>query len=102
MLGLVLAGAATIIVSLFLPLCEPVGLFRMVQQTTMIQHGGWQYAVFAVGLGIAGFRAFLNPKRREMVADGRLVAYRINPRFVRYDLNEVDAALQPYGGSVTA
>ena len=39
---------------------------------------------------------------REMVADGRLRAYRINPRFVRYDLNEVDAALQPYGGSVTA
>ena len=39
---------------------------------------------------------------RQMVADGRLRAYRINQRFVRYDLNEVDAALQPYGGSVTA
>ncbi len=38
---------------------------------------------------------------RDMTADGRLVAYRMNQRFVRYDLN-VDAAMTPYGGSVTA
>jgi excisionase family DNA binding protein len=35
---------------------------------------------------------------RQMIADGRLTAYRIGSRVVRLDLNEVDAALQPYGG----
>lgn len=35
---------------------------------------------------------------RDMTADGRLVGYRLNPRFVRYDLNEVDAAMTPFGG----
>ena len=39
---------------------------------------------------------------RDMTSDGRLTAYRINQRFVRYDLNEVDAAFTPYGGSVKA
>jgi len=38
---------------------------------------------------------------RDMTADGRLVGYRLNQKFVRYDLNEVDAAMQPFGGSVT-
>jgi len=35
---------------------------------------------------------------REMTATGRLTAYRNGPRLIRYDLNEVDAALQPFGG----
>ena len=39
---------------------------------------------------------------RDMTTDGRLTAYRLNQKFVRYDLNEVDAALQPFGGSVSA
>jgi hypothetical protein len=34
----------------------------------------------------------------DMTADGRLRGYRLNRGFVRYDLNEVDAALQPFGG----
>jgi len=37
-----------------------------------------------------------------MSNDGRLTAYRLNRGFVRYDLNEVDAALKPYGASVSA
>ena len=37
-----------------------------------------------------------------MTADGRLTGYRLNKGFVRYDLNEVDAALKPYGASVSA
>lgn len=36
---------------------------------------------------------------REMVADGRLIAYRCGSRLVRLDLNEVDAAMQPFGGA---
>jgi excisionase family DNA binding protein len=30
---------------------------------------------------------------RQMVADGRLTQYRLGPRIVRFDLNEVDAAM---------
>ncbi len=36
---------------------------------------------------------------RQMVADGRLTAYRSGTRLVRLDLNEVDAAMQPFGGA---
>ncbi|WP_201358591.1 excisionase family DNA-binding protein [Mycobacterium paraintracellulare] len=35
---------------------------------------------------------------RAMVADGRLRAYRSGGRLVRLDLNEIDAAMQPFGG----
>ena len=38
---------------------------------------------------------------RQMIADGRLVGYR-NKTFIRLDLNEIDAAMQPYGGGVHA
>jgi hypothetical protein len=38
---------------------------------------------------------------RDMTTDGRLRGYRLNPKFVRYDLNEVDAAMTPFGGSVS-
>jgi len=34
-----------------------------------------------------------------MVADGRLTAYRAGTRLVRLDLNEIDAAMQPFGGA---
>jgi excisionase family DNA binding protein len=36
---------------------------------------------------------------RQMVADGRLRAYRLGPKFVRLRSDEVLAALQPYGGA---
>jgi excisionase family DNA binding protein len=36
---------------------------------------------------------------RTMIADGRLVGYRSGPRLVRVDLNEVDAAMKPFGGA---
>ncbi|WP_445169911.1 excisionase family DNA-binding protein [Mycolicibacterium sp. Dal123E01] len=38
---------------------------------------------------------------RQMIADGRLTGYRLNPRFIRIDLNEIDAAMTPTGGGVT-
>lgn len=35
---------------------------------------------------------------RQMIADGRLTGYRSGGRLVRLDLNEIDAAMQPFGG----
>ncbi|WP_431840603.1 excisionase family DNA-binding protein [Gordonia hongkongensis] len=36
---------------------------------------------------------------RQMIADGRLRAYRNGSRLVRLDLNEVDASMRPFGGA---
>lgn len=36
---------------------------------------------------------------REMIADGRLTAYRLGTRVVRLDLDEIDAAMTPVGGA---
>ena len=36
---------------------------------------------------------------RTMIADGRLTGYRCGARLVRVDLNEVDRAMQPFGGA---
>ncbi|SON62274.1 hypothetical protein MSIMFI_03799 [Mycobacterium simulans] len=36
---------------------------------------------------------------RQMIADGRIVGYRSGNRLVRVDLNEVDAAMKPFGGA---
>jgi excisionase family DNA binding protein len=35
---------------------------------------------------------------RQMIADGRLTGYRSGARLVRLDLNQVDAAMTPFGG----
>lgn len=34
---------------------------------------------------------------RQMLADGRLTGYRNGARFIRLDLNEIDAAMRPFG-----
>jgi len=49
---------------------------------------------------VAGHLGVSTRTVRDMTNDGRLRGYRINRGFVRYDLNEVDAALTPFGGSV--
>lgn len=36
---------------------------------------------------------------RAMISDGRLKGYRSGNRLVRVDLNEVDAAMKPFGGA---
>lgn len=36
---------------------------------------------------------------RQMIADGRLTGYRSGSRLVRVDLNEIDAAMRPFGGA---
>ncbi|WP_420220412.1 excisionase family DNA-binding protein [Mycobacterium marinum] len=35
---------------------------------------------------------------RQMIADGKICGYRSNARLIRVDLNEIDAAMQPFGG----
>jgi hypothetical protein len=35
-----------------------------------------------------------------MIGDGRLTGYRSGARLVRLDRNEIDAAMQPFGGAV--
>jgi len=37
---------------------------------------------------------------REWITQGSIPGYRINARVIRVDLNEVDAAFQPFGGAV--
>ncbi|MGH3644372.1 MAG: helix-turn-helix domain-containing protein [Mycobacterium sp.] len=37
---------------------------------------------------------------RQMITDGRLVGYRMGNRFIRLDLDEIDAAFTPFGGAV--
>jgi excisionase family DNA binding protein len=36
---------------------------------------------------------------RQMIADGRLTGYRSGARLVRLDLDEIDAAMKPFGGA---
>lgn len=36
---------------------------------------------------------------RQMISDGKFRGYRANARLFRVDLNEVDAALEPFGGA---
>jgi excisionase family DNA binding protein len=35
---------------------------------------------------------------RQMIADGRLTGYRSGSRLVRVDMDEIDAAMRPFGG----
>jgi len=39
---------------------------------------------------------------RQMIADGRLRGYRSGTRLVRVDLDELDAAMTPFGGGVAS
>ncbi|MBR7193730.1 excisionase family DNA-binding protein [Gordonia sp. SCSIO 19800] len=36
---------------------------------------------------------------RQMIADGRICGYRNGRKVIRVDLNEVDAAMRPFGGA---
>lgn len=43
-------------ISTFLPLDQPTGLFRMVENNTLIQHGGWMLIALALGAAVWGYR----------------------------------------------
>ncbi|HCS59068.1 MAG TPA: DNA-binding protein [Gordonia polyisoprenivorans] len=36
---------------------------------------------------------------RQMIADGRIRGYRNGRKMIRLDLNEIDAAMKPFGGA---
>jgi transposase InsO family protein len=55
-LGLVVVGAFAMAIAAFLPLDQPTGVFRMVQDNTLIQRGGWMLVALAVGIAVSGFR----------------------------------------------
>ena len=56
-LGLVIVGAFAMAIAAFLPLDEPTGVFRVVRENTLIQHGGWMLIALAVGIAATGFAA---------------------------------------------
>jgi excisionase family DNA binding protein len=37
---------------------------------------------------------------REWISQGKIRGYRINARVIRVDLNELDGAMEPFGGAV--
>lgn len=50
--------------------------------------------------GAADYLGVTERTVRQMIADGRLVGYRMGNRFIRLDLDEIDAAMVPFGGCV--
>jgi hypothetical protein len=56
-LGLVVVGAAALAIAAFLPLVQPVEAFPMVEDNTLIQHGGWVFLACALGIVGTGYRA---------------------------------------------
>jgi hypothetical protein len=56
-LGLVIVGAAALAVSTFLPFVQPASALRMVEDNTLIQHGGWMLIAAALGIAASGYRA---------------------------------------------
>lgn len=50
-------GAVLMIISAFLPLYEPTGMFRLIQQNTLIQHDGWILVAAAIAVGATALRA---------------------------------------------
>ena len=36
---------------------------------------------------------------RRWIADGRIAGYRVGPRLIKIDMNEIDAIMRPVGGA---
>ncbi len=60
------------------------------------EHRGRRYAKLAEA---ADYLGVTTRTVRQMIADGRLTGYRSGARLVRVDLDEIDAAMQPFGGA---
>jgi hypothetical protein len=57
-LGLVIVGAAALVIACFLPFDEPTGPFRMVSQNTLVQMGDWWLIGLALAIAGTGYRAY--------------------------------------------
>jgi MFS family permease len=67
-LGLVIVGAAVIVIAAFLPLVEPPGGFRRVEENTPIEHsGGWMLIALAFGIAASGYRVSRGRRREGWV-----------------------------------
>ncbi|BBY36297.1 hypothetical protein MMAN_04310 [Mycobacterium mantenii] len=71
----------------------------MPQTNTTTAAGGRRRREWASIQEAAEYLAVSARTIRQMIADGRIAGYRSSSRLVRVDLNEVDAAMQPYGGA---
>jgi hypothetical protein len=50
-----MVGAGAIAIAAFLPLDQPTGVFRMVEDNTLIQHGGWWLIALALGIAASSY-----------------------------------------------
>lgn len=64
---------------------------------TQTKPAGRRYASLK---GAADYAGVKNTRTvRDWISNGLITGYRINARVIRVDLNEIDAAMQPFGGA---
>lgn len=68
----------------------------MAQKATALDRPRRRYASIP---DVAEYLGVTTRTIRQMIADGRLRGYRSGTRLVRLDMNEVDAAMRPFGGA---
>ncbi|MBX7434576.1 helix-turn-helix domain-containing protein [Mycobacterium sp. Y57] len=52
------------------------------------------------GIPVAAKNADVHPRTlRRWISEGRLTGYRVGPRLIKVDLNELEAFIQPVGGA---
>lgn len=66
------------------------------QGITRAERRGRRYATLREA---AKYLAVTDRTIRQMIADGRLTGYRNGRRLVRVDLDEIDAAMEAFGGA---
>ena len=66
-LGLVLVGAGALAISVFLPLVQPLAALQMVEDNTLIQHGGWGFVAVALVIAVYGYRINRGRSRSRMM-----------------------------------
>jgi hypothetical protein len=95
-LGLIIVGAIAMAISAFLPLVEPINAFRMVEDNTLIQHGGWVLIALALGIVASGYR--VSQGRRTSSGFGPIVLCVIAAAFIVINANDKDLrTLYPVG-----
>jgi hypothetical protein len=95
-LGLIVVGAAALAISAFLPLVQPTGALRMVEDNTLIQHGGWVLIALALGIAASGYR--VSQGRRTARGAGPIVLCVIAAGFIVIDASNTDLrTLYPVG-----
>ena len=84
--------AAAIVVQQVRDACKTTGFFSLVGH-------GVSKALRDSILQAAEYLGVTDRTIRQMIADGRLTGYRSGRRLVRLRVDEVDAAMKPFGGA---